>query len=82
MTDKNYDDKLFIEVDRWTRAGKRGKELFCPKCGSETRIYHFDWSTVKCGNSKKFEEKYKWLIPTKIMKRKNFPLKHTGGVDA
>ena len=46
MTDKNYDDKLFTEVDRWTRAGKRGKELFCPKCGSETRIYHFAWSTV------------------------------------
>ena len=57
MTDKNYDDKLFTEVDRWTRAGKRGKELFCPKCGSETRIYHFAWSTVKCGNCKKFVEK-------------------------
>jgi len=51
------------KVNRWTRAGNQGRELYCPECAAETHVYHFAWSVMKCGKCKEYIEKYRWLTP-------------------
>jgi len=52
-------------VTRYTRAGKNGKQLKCPKCQSVRTIYHFNWSGLTCPDCKESIDKYDWLVESK-----------------
>ena len=51
-------------VTRYTRAGKNGKQLVCPECGSIRRIYHFNFSGLVCPQCKQSVAKYDWKVRT------------------
>ena len=40
--------KYFSNVNRYTRAGKNGKQILCPECREWSTVYHFSWSTLRC----------------------------------
>ena len=52
-------------VNRYTRGGKNGKQLKCPKCQSVRTIYHFSWSGLTCPECKESIDKYDWLVETR-----------------
>ena len=60
-TNKNSKD---IYVTRYTRAGKNGKQIVCPECGSIRRIYHFNFSGLTCPQCKQSVAKYDWKVRT------------------
>ena len=60
-TNKNSED---IYVTRYTRAGKNGKQIVCPECGSIRRIYHFNFSGLVCPQCKQSVAKYDWKVRT------------------
>jgi len=37
-----------MKVNRYTRAGKKGKEILCPLCNKRTKVYHFSWAAITC----------------------------------
>ena len=49
-------------VNRHTRAGKNGKVICCPDCGTGATVYHFAWIEVTCRNCKKMIAKENYLI--------------------
>ena len=49
-------------VTRYTRAGKNGKQIVCPECGSIRRIYHFNFSGLTCPQCKQSVAKYDWKV--------------------
>ena len=51
-------------VTRYTRAGKNGKQLVCPECGSIRRIYHFNFTGLVCPQCKQSVAKYDWKVRT------------------
>ena len=51
-------------VTRYTRAGKNGKQIVCPECGSIRRIYHFNFSGLVCPQCKQSVAKYDWKVRT------------------
>ena len=55
----------FTYVYRYTRAGKNGKQLKCPKWQSVRTIYHFSWSGLTCPECKESIDKYDWLVETR-----------------
>ena len=55
---------MFTKVNRYTRGGKNGKQLKCPKCQSVRTIYHFSWSGLTCPECKESIDKYDWLVET------------------
>ena len=52
-------------VTRYTRAGKNGKQLQCPKCKSVRRVYHFNFSGLTCPDCKESIDKSDWLVETR-----------------
>jgi len=54
--------KNFRRVPKWAKAGKKGKEIFCPKCGGSTTVGHFAWENLACTHCKKPVQKYDWLL--------------------
>ena len=52
------------KVTRYTRAGKNGKQIVCPECGSIRRIYHFNFSGLVCPKCKQSVAKYDWKVRT------------------
>jgi len=60
------------KVKKNARAGKYGKDLFCPFCRNQTTVYHFSWSSLTCNRCKRNIEKYDWFVrsdPSKFSKR-------------
>ena len=55
----------FKNLDRYTRAGREGKEIKCPSCGVYQWIYHFSWSALTCQGCDKSIEKNEWFIKVK-----------------
>ena len=44
--------KYFSNVNRYTRAGKNGKQILCPECREWSTVYQFVWSVlgfIHCG---------------------------------
>ena len=56
------DPALFQPIPKWTHSGKKGKPVFCPRCGSATHVYHFKWSALVCGNCSATVNKSEWLM--------------------
>lgn len=63
---KSLEEILNIKkVDKYTRAGKNGRIIICPKCNNDTTVYHFSWSALTCQHCKKDVDKYNWKTQTK-----------------
>jgi len=43
----------YLHVTRHTRAGKNGKDLYCPHCANRVHVYHFSWDALVCGKCKR-----------------------------
>lgn len=50
------------KVNKHTRAGKRGKRIFCPECNKPTKVYHFSWSAITCGTCEQIINKNEWNL--------------------
>ena len=57
--------RKFGPVPKWTHAGKRGKDIWCPKCSEKTHVFHFGWSSMVCQSCRAIVDKYEWLMPVK-----------------
>ena len=57
-----------MKVTKYTRAGRYGKVIRCPKCNGGTRVYHFAWSGLSCqgcklsGDKDYMIDKYNWEL--------------------
>ena len=51
-------------VNRYTRAGRNGKEITCPKCKESAPVFHFSWSALTCQFCSSDINKEDWLIIT------------------
>ena len=49
-----------IKVNRYTRAGKNGKAIYCPHCAGRIEVNHFAWSAVVCPHCKIDVKKHEW----------------------
>jgi len=52
------------KVDRFTRAGRDGRVITCPQCGTAARVYHFAWCAITCSGCHRMIDKTEWLIET------------------
>ncbi len=59
---------LFIpakqRVNKYTRAGQKGKQIVCPSCKHVSTVYHFAWSGLGCLNCKQMIDKFNWELLT------------------
>ena len=58
-------------VNRYTRAGRDGRVIYCPDCGNGRRVYHFSWGGITCGieGCNTFHHKGAWLINPPMMEK-------------
>ena len=59
-------------LKKTARAGKYGKDLFCPYCNHKHTVYHFSWSALSCHHCNRTIEKLDWWVssnPQKFSKR-------------
>ena len=59
-------------VNRYTRAGKNGKQICCPECREWLTIYHFSWSALTCHQCNRNVKRSEWWVssdPSKFSKR-------------
>ena len=52
----------FKNVNRYTRAGRFGKQITCPKCNHSETVYHFAWSAAGCLGCKEYINKEDFLV--------------------
>ena len=57
--------KYFSNVNRYTRAGKNGKQILCPECKEWGKVYHFSWYALGCTSCGEMIDKEKWLVETR-----------------
>ena len=50
------------KVNRYTRASKMGKNIFCPLCNHANKVYHFCWSAITCQECKEIINKNEFYI--------------------
>ena len=49
-------------VTNRTRAGDSGKEIVCPFCDTQKRVYHFSWSALWCQTCDTKVDKPDWRL--------------------
>ena len=52
----------FMNVTRYTRAGREGKCIECPECQNQAVVWHFAWSALTCSECETSYPKYEWKI--------------------
>jgi len=60
---KDAVEKKLVEVkmvNKYTRAGRNGKNIRCSKCKHIDTVYHFSWGTIVCNNCKAEVKKEEW----------------------
>jgi len=60
-------------VDSKTRAGKNGREIYCPDCNTKIIVFHFSWTGMECQQCKGAIEKSEWLTeetPAELLGKK------------
>ena len=60
------------KLKKYAKAGKYGKDLFCPLCNHEQRVHHFSWTSLTCLQCNKSVKKSEWFVrsnPSKFSKR-------------
>ncbi len=50
------------KVNKYTRAGYRGKSITCPECDTDVIVYHFAWSALGCQSCGAMVEKNQWSV--------------------
>jgi len=64
--DKYKIDDDFVEglknVNRYTRAGKSGKVIYCPHCNAPELVHHFGWAAMTCPSCNTTSDKNDWLV--------------------
>jgi hypothetical protein len=45
-------------VNKYTRAGRDGRTIYCPECNAPNTVYHFSWSAITCGGCQQMIGKY------------------------
>ena len=45
-----------------TRAPRKGKFIYCPHCGAQARVYHFDWSALGCQQCDAMVDQTEWFL--------------------
>jgi len=50
------------EINKYTRAGKYGKLIACPKCNTCEVVFHFSWSALVCPHCSTSNDKKQWRI--------------------
>ncbi len=53
---------MFKLVNRYTRAGKNGRQILCPECRQWQTIYHFSWCTLTCQDCGESVNKDEWIV--------------------
>ena len=53
-----------FKVNKYTRAGKNGKQIVCPECDNIRTVYHFNFSGLTCPQCKQSVDKYSWKVLT------------------
>ena len=59
-------------LKKYAKAGKYGKDLFCPYCNHQHRVYHFSWTTLTCQQCNRSVKRSEWWVssnPQKFSKR-------------
>ena len=59
-------------LKKYAKAGKYGKDLFCPYCNHQHRVYHFSWSALTCHQCNRNVKRSEWWVssdPSKFSKR-------------
>ena len=56
----------FTNVNRNTRAGKKGKQILCPECREWGTVYHFSWSALTCQSCRESVNKEDWITTAKV----------------
>ena len=50
------------KVNKYTRAGKEGRTIYCPECNAPNKVYHFSWSAITCGGCQQMIGKYNFSV--------------------
>ena len=58
--------KYFSNVNRYTRAGRNGKDILCPECRTWGTVYHFAWSALGCTHCHEMIDKEDWLVEKNV----------------
>ena len=58
--------KYFSNVNRYTRAGRNGKEILCPECRTWGKVDHFGWSALGCTHCHEMIDKEDWLVEKNV----------------
>ena len=56
----------FSNVNRYTRAGRNGKEILCPECRTWSTVYHFGWSALGCTHCDYIIDKEDWIVEKNV----------------
>ena len=56
----------FSNVNRYTRAGKNGKQICCPECREWSTVYHFSWSALRCTHCGEDVNKEDFIIEKRV----------------
>ena len=56
----------FSNVNRYTRAGKNGKDILCPECREWGTVYHFGWSALVCQSCEETVNKEDWIVEKEV----------------
>ena len=57
--------RKFHRVPKWTHAGRRGRDIWCPECSEKTHVFNFGWSAKICQSCRTLVKKCDWLMPVK-----------------
>ena len=56
----------FTNANRYTKAGKNGKQILCPECREWGTDYHFSWSSLTCQSCNESVSKEDWIVEVKV----------------
>jgi len=45
-----------------SRAGLKGKDIYCPHCNTVKHVYHFNWCASQCNKCGKMQDKNDWQL--------------------
>ena len=57
---RSPEEREYKNVNRYTRAGKSGKVIYCPACGEAEIVYDFAWAVAECPSCNTASYKNDW----------------------
>ena len=60
------------KLKKTARAGSWGKDIFCPHCNHQHRVFHFSWTSLTCHQCNRNVKRSEWWVssdPSKFSKR-------------